>query len=93
MDTTIVQEAIKAAGGQNGLARALGVSQGLVWKWVVGRGSVTPECAPGIERVLARPGVCEQLCPDVDWIRDEAGQVTHYQVRVQAHVQPEQKVA
>lgn len=65
---------------QEALAVALGVSTSLVGHWLAGRRALDPERCPAIEVVL---GIrCEDFMPDLDWIRDEAGQVTHYQVPV-----------
>lgn len=82
-----VREFVKAAGGAVAVGRICNVSSQAVSQW---RSIPIEHCA----KIEASGGPsCEEMRPDVDWIRDEAGQVTHYQVRVQAHVQPEQKVA
>ena len=55
--------AIKIAGGQSALARALGVPRQVVHAWTVRGGRVPPERCPEIE---AATGVsCEALRPDV----------------------------
>lgn len=70
--------AISSAGGVSKLAAALGVSQSVVSNWKA-RGQVPADRCPAIEAVTTIP--CEQLRPDLDWLRDEAGVVTGYCVR------------
>ncbi|MBN8492374.1 MAG: helix-turn-helix domain-containing protein [Burkholderiales bacterium] len=64
-------------GRQAGIARLLGITQSAVSQW---RGVVPEEHCPAIE---AKTGVlCEELRPDRDWVRDDAGKVTGYHVPV-----------
>jgi DNA-binding transcriptional regulator YdaS (Cro superfamily) len=64
------------------IVAACGVSQSLVSHWCTGLLTITPDKCPNVEAVS---GVrCEALRPDLMWIRDEAGAVTHYAVPVRA---------
>jgi DNA-binding transcriptional regulator YdaS (Cro superfamily) len=88
-----LDKAISAASGVTRLGELLGVGQTTVSNWR-SRGVPLDRCAD-IERAT---GVrCEQLRGDVTWVRDESGQVTHYQVRVMSTTPPphaaEQKAA
>lgn len=80
MDTTALEEAIEAAGGQSALARAISatsgqVKQGHVWSWLHRDLKVPPEHCPVIEHVT---GVtCERLRPDLQWLRED-GNVVGY---------------
>lgn len=70
--------AIKSAGGVSKLAAALGVGQNVVSNWKK-RGKVPAARCPHIEAAtLIR---CEDLRPDLDWMRDSDGVVTGYHVR------------
>lgn len=73
-----MQRAVEVAGGQTALARLIGVTQGLIWHYVRNAQPPPERCAE-IER--ATGVTCEELRPDVDWDRDEAGNVTGYRVR------------
>lgn len=76
-------EAVRILGSQSALARACGVKQGHVWAWLNREGYAVPlESCPDIERATAGAVRCEDLRPDVDWLRDSTGQVTGYQVRI-----------
>lgn len=66
------------------IADACGVTPVAVRHWSNGTRQVPVDQAPAIERATGGGLTCEQLCPDVDWIRDASGQVTHYRVRVQS---------
>lgn len=80
MEPTAIQQAVALAGGQAHLAKALGVTPGLVSQWVNGRRNVAPNHCPAIEGLT---GVkCEQLRPDLDWRRNRNGSVTSYCVAV-----------
>lgn len=70
--------AIKSAGGVSKLADSLGVSQSVVSNWKA-RGQIPAERCPHIEAATSIP--CEQLRPDLDWLRDDGGAVTGYCVR------------
>ncbi len=62
------------------LANLLQVSTSLVGHWLAGRRALDPERCPAIEAAI---GVrCEELMPNLEWVRDAAGVVTHYQVPV-----------
>jgi len=62
-------------GGQTAVAKALGVSQGLVNQWVDGRTRITEKRAMEIVHVLDEKLGCERagrlrpdhLCPDSKW--------------------------
>lgn len=58
------------------------ISQQAIYKW---RSSGIPlDRAPLIE-VASHGGIkCDDLCPAVDWLRDDAGNVTGYNVPVPA---------
>lgn len=83
MHETPIQEAVRLAGGQTALAKALStderkVSQGHVWAWLNRDGKPPEDQCPAIERIT---GVrCERLRSDVTWTRDVAGQITGYHV-------------
>lgn len=70
--------AITSAGGVTKLAEALGVSQSVVSNWKA-RGQVPAERCPYIEAVTTV--TCEQLRPDLQWLRNDEGVVTGYCVR------------
>lgn len=77
---TPLQTAIAAAGSQRKLAESIGIAHSFVPQLISGRRPI-PEaiCA----RIEDATGVrCEELRPDVEWIRDPAGKVTHYRVPV-----------
>lgn len=62
-----IEKAIKAAGSQAGLARALGVHTSLPSQWLSGHRPVPAERCPAIERATNGLVRCEDLRPDVDW--------------------------
>ena len=81
MDTTALERAIAIAGGQSALARAISdgtgrVKQGHVWGWLNRDLKVPAEYCYAIER--ATGVICEDLRPDLDWIREDDGVVTGY---------------
>lgn len=79
---TAIDRAAKAAGSSAALAAALRVNPALVHQWRKGRRPLALRHCPAIE---AATGVrCEELRPDVEWIRDESGAVTGYQVPTRA---------
>lgn len=87
---TALERALKLAGGTAALARELGVSDSVVSNWKA-RASVPLDSCAGIE---AATGVtCEDLRPDVEWVRDPAGKVTHYMTPVAAANSPQAKAA
>jgi DNA-binding transcriptional regulator YdaS (Cro superfamily) len=64
-----LEEAVKRAGGQSALAKAVGVKQGHVWDWLNSQVVPTLRCAA----IEAATGVrCEELRPDLHWVRDGA---------------------
>lgn len=69
--------------GLTGLARSLGnISAPGVAKWL--RNGVPLDRCPAVERATAGAVRCEDLRPDVEWLRDESGLITGYHVRVDA---------
>lgn len=75
-----IQSAIDTVETMTALAKRLGVSYQAVQKWVA-NGVPVERCAA----VEAATGVrCEELRPDVAWLRNEAGEVTGYQVPIRA---------
>jgi DNA-binding transcriptional regulator YdaS (Cro superfamily) len=69
--------------GLTGLARALGdISAPGVAKWL--KNGVPRERCTAIEAATSGAVRCEDLRPEVDWLRDDAGVVTGYHVRVDA---------
>lgn len=79
MDTTYIKKAAALAGGTSALARAVQVSAPTVFQWISGERPIPLAHCPAIE---INTGVrCEQLRPDVEWVRVR-GKVTHYKVAV-----------
>lgn len=75
-----VEEAITRIGGLSRMAEALGIKPASVFRWRE-RGVPYDRC-PAVE---SHTGVrCDELRPDVTWIRDADGVVTGYQVPVAA---------
>lgn len=75
-----LEKAIEVAGGVSALAKKLGYAQSRVSNWRL-RG-IPDEACPAVEAATAIR--CEDLRPDLDWTRDDAGQVTGYHVRIAA---------
>lgn len=69
----VLDVATKAAGGVSELARKVGVAQGAVSNWRK-RGRIPPRNCPAIEAAVTGAVVCEQMRPDLRWVRvpDEA---------------------
>ncbi|MET0332579.1 MAG: helix-turn-helix domain-containing protein [Dyella sp.] len=65
MDNTAIQVATKLAGGQAALARAVGVTQPLVWQWCAGRRPVAPQHCIKIEESTKGQVTRYDLRPDV----------------------------
>jgi DNA-binding transcriptional regulator YdaS (Cro superfamily) len=87
-----IERAVTALGGQTALARAIGVTQGLVWQWAR-QGRLIPVArAISIEEATAGRVRVEDLRPDVTWHRDESGAVTGYIIPVTTTA-PTEKVA
>lgn len=78
-----LERAIRIAGTQSELARRIGgkTKTGHIYHWLTN--GVTPDAAAKISAAVNGEVTPEELCPHVDWIRDEAGQVTGYHVRVE----------
>jgi DNA-binding transcriptional regulator YdaS (Cro superfamily) len=77
-----IDRAATAAGSSAALAKLLTVNPTLVHQWRHGRRPVAGHHCPAIE---AATGVrCEELRPDLQWLRNEAGDVTGYQVPIRA---------
>lgn len=75
-----IQAAINSVETLTALAKRLGVSYQAVQKWVA-NGVPADRCAA----VESATGVrCEELRPDLQWLRNEAGEVTGYTVPVRA---------
>jgi DNA-binding transcriptional regulator YdaS (Cro superfamily) len=74
-----LQRAIDKAGSQTALAAAIGKTQGHVSAWMRRNGAPADIC-PSIEAIT---GVrCEELQPDLVWVRDAKGRPTHYTIAV-----------
>lgn len=70
-----LNRAIEIAGGQTALAILLGKKQGHVSSWLSRGGAPASECAA----IEAATGIrCEDLRPDLYWLRDVRGAVTGY---------------
>lgn len=77
-----IDRAATAAGSNAALALQLRVDPTLVHQWRRGRRPIAGRHCPAIE---AATGVrCEELRPDLQWLRNEAGEVTGYTVPVRA---------
>lgn len=79
----LIADWLEASGtSQQALAAAAGVHQTFVSAVVAGRRRPGPTSAPAFE---AATGIrAEALCPDVEWLRDSAGQITGYHVPLRA---------
>ena len=73
--------AVKKAGGVGKLASLMGIGQSAVSNWIARKAVPEDKCAV-IEALTGER--CEDLRPDVDWTRDESGNVTGYHVRLAA---------
>lgn len=62
--------AVEAAGSQQAIAKACGVSKGLVSLWTNGNTQIHADHVPGIESATSGAVTCNQLRPDLFWIRD-----------------------
>lgn len=67
MNTSAIQAATEAVGGQAALARLLKVKPPTVNQWVKGERQVPAEQCPAIERETKGAVRCEALRPDVAW--------------------------
>lgn len=59
-----ITQALEKVGGQCAMARAIGVTQGAVWQWVV-RGSVPADRVLAIYRATSGQVTPHQLRPDI----------------------------
>lgn len=66
--------------GLTGLARALGVTKGVVYMWRE-RDSVPPEYCPEIEKLMHGEVKCEELNDKVDWAFVRANQANNIRNR------------
>jgi DNA-binding transcriptional regulator YdaS (Cro superfamily) len=64
-----LSEFVSTYGSQSKLARAIGAHSQLVWQWSSGVRPVPANQCPAIERATAGACTCEQLRPDVRWVR------------------------
>ncbi|GAA5075640.1 transcriptional regulator [Lysobacter panacisoli] len=76
-----LSRAIAASGGkQKGLAEALGITAQALNQWIRAGKPVPPKHCPRIE---GETGVrCEELRPDLTWVRGGDGAVLAYQVQL-----------
>lgn len=81
MNATPIERAIAAAGSAAALGRICQQKPQAVTRWRR-TGRVPAKHCPAVERAT---GVrCEELCSDVVWTRNSAGEVTGYHVRIAA---------
>lgn len=64
--------AVTIMGSQSELARCIGSTQGAVWQWLNGKQFPAHRCAL-VESATRGLVTCEQLRPDLDWLRDSDG--------------------
>lgn len=81
METTCpISLAAAAVGGQATLAKAIGVTPALISQWKNRVRPVAPAQCPAIEQAT---GIrCEQIRPDVRWLRGNDGAVHGYVVLI-----------
>jgi DNA-binding transcriptional regulator YdaS (Cro superfamily) len=63
----ILERACMDFGGQGEVAKALGVTQGLVNQWVLGRTRITAERALELVKLFEYKIRPEDLCREADW--------------------------
>lgn len=68
MDTAI-KRACELAGGQAALARGIGIRPPSINEWISSGRPVPHERCPDIERVTEGKVACEELRPDLTWVR------------------------
>ena len=69
-DKTALQRAAELLGGQVGIATACGYDDRRhVWPWFNTSRQVPPEHCAAIERACEGKVRCEELRPDLDWLR------------------------
>lgn len=82
MTNSALKRAIKVCGGPAALARALDIKPPSVIGW---RDLAPIDRCPAIEAVTRGAVTCEELRPDVHWVRDEETKaITGYTVPVKA---------
>jgi len=80
---TAFDRALAAVGGAKMMAMRFGITRVAIENWRK-KGVVPTDRCPAIESATAGSVRCEDLRPDVEWTRDEHGQVTGYRVSVDA---------
>lgn len=65
MDTTIIKSAVHILGGQGSMAKAIGVTQPLVWQWCKGKRPVAAHHCVPIEEATSGQVTRYDLRPDV----------------------------
>jgi DNA-binding transcriptional regulator YdaS (Cro superfamily) len=63
---TPIQKAVNIVGGQNAMARLLGLSQPHIYNWIKKNKTPAQHC-PKIERLTYGQVRCEDLRQDVEW--------------------------
>lgn len=76
-----LQRAIEVAGTPAELARRIGLSPQAIFKWQAKRGVPLNRCAAVEDATGVR---CEELRPDVQWMRDKGGAVIGHVVPLTA---------
>lgn len=64
-----IQHACALAGGHSAIARALGITRAAVSQWATGVRPIPEERCPAIECATSGAVTCEELRPDVSWVR------------------------
>ena len=62
-----IKTACAIVGNQASLAKALGVTPGLIYQWITGHRRVAAEHCPRIEALTNGLVRCETIRPDVPW--------------------------
>ena len=65
MDKTQIQIAVERLGSQGAMARAIGITQPLVWQWCNGKRPVAAHHCLAIESITCGAVTCHDLRPDV----------------------------
>lgn len=65
MNASPIKQAVATLGGQTAMARAIGVSQGLVWQWCENRARIPAERCIAIEQATAGVVTRSDLRPDL----------------------------
>lgn len=73
-----IELAVVAMGTQTALAEALGVRSPSISEWKIR--AVPAERCESIEKLTSGAVTCEQLRPDLDWLRDARGNA-YYRTR------------